>query len=46
MQTNENIGGVLIYQIKNKNKVCGQIVGADGSGEFAVVIKGDADVAE
>lgn len=40
------IGGVLIYEIKSGGRACGQTIGADGSGEFAVVIDGAADVAE
>lgn len=40
------IGGVLIYEIKNGGKACGQTIGADGSGEFAVVINGTAKVAD
>lgn len=40
------IGGVLTYEIKSGWRACGQTIGADGSGEFAVVIDGAADVAE
>ena len=40
------IGGVLTYEIKSGGKACGQTRGADGSGEFAVVINGTAEVAE
>ena len=40
------IGGVLTYEIKSGGKACGQTLGADGSGEFAVVINGTAEVAE
>lgn len=40
------IGGVLTYEIKSGGRACGQTIGADGSGEFAVVINGAADVAE
>ena len=40
------IGGVLTYEIKSGGRACGQTIGADGSGEFAVVIDGAADVAE
>ena len=40
------IGGVLTYEIKGGGKACGQTIGADGSGEFAVVINGTAEVAD
>lgn len=40
------IGGVLTYEIKAGGRACGQTIGADGSGEFAVVINGTPDVAE
>ena len=40
------IGGVLTYEIKSGGRACGQTIGADGSGEFAVVINGTPDDAE
>ena len=40
------IGGVLTYEIKPGGRACGQTIGADGSGEFAVVINGTPDDAE
>lgn len=39
------IGGVLTYEIKSGVKACGQTIGADGSGEFAIVIHGTAEFA-
>ena len=42
----EMIGGVLTYEIKSSGRVCGNTIGADGSGEFAVVIEGTPDVAD
>lgn len=39
------IGGILTYEIKSGEKACGQVIGADGSGEFAVVINGTAEAA-
>ncbi len=42
----EMIGGVLTYEIKSGGRICGNTIGADGSGEFAVVIEGSPDVAD
>lgn len=42
----EMIGGVLTYEIKSGGRICGNTIGADGSGEFAVVIEGPPDVAD
>ena len=39
------IGGVLTYRSKGRPCVCGQTIGADGSGEFAFVIEGSSDSA-
>ena len=41
----EMIGGVLTYEVKTGTKICGSTIGADGSGEFAIVIEGDPDAA-
>lgn len=41
----EMIGGVLTYEIKSGGGIFGNTIGADGSGEFAVVIEGSPDVA-
>lgn len=40
------IGGVLTYEIKSGGRICGNTIGADGSGEFAVVIEGTPDAAD
>ena len=42
----EMIGGVLTYEIKSGGLICGNTIGADGSGEFAVVIEGSPEVAD
>jgi hypothetical protein len=44
--SNQILGGVLTYTIKTKHSIGGQIVGADGSGEYAVLIYGDPDKSE
>ena len=40
------IGGVLTYEIKARGGICGNTIGADGSGEFAVVINGTPEAAD
>lgn len=40
------IGGVLIYEIKSGQRICGNTIGADGSGEYAIVIDSPPDVAD
>lgn len=42
----EMIGGVLTYEIKSGGRICGNTIGADGSGEFAVIIEATPDVAD
>jgi hypothetical protein len=40
------IGGILAYTAKGSNRPCGQTVGADGAGDFAIVIYGTHEQAE
>lgn len=43
--SSNSIGGVLTYNRKGRRGICGQVIGADGSGEFAYVIEGTPDEA-
>lgn len=43
MSDEPSIGAVLTYRLKGITRPCGQIIGADGRGDYAYVIMGDAD---
>ena len=46
VRLNDELGGILTYRCGGlKMGVCGQTVGADGSGEFALLIKGTPEQA-
>ena len=34
------LGGVLVYRTRGSNRACGQTIGANGAGEFAVLLRG------
>lgn len=38
--SNDGLGAVLTYRTKGHNRPCGQTIGANGAGEFAVLISG------
>jgi len=40
-----NIGGVLYYYTRGHNRPCGQAVGANGLGGYAVILLGTAEQA-
>ncbi len=39
-------GCVLVYKIKSGNRICGQTIGADGSGDYAHFVEGNPEDAE
>ena len=34
------LGGVLVYRTRGSDRVCGQTIGANGAGEFAILLRG------
>ena len=38
-----DFGGVLSYRTGGHNKACGQVIGANGSGEFVYILKGNSE---
>ena len=43
---NDGLGAVLTYKTSGRNGICGQTMGADGSGEYSMLIYGTPDDAD